>query len=80
MTKNKEIFLIEKGWIDPIENRIALGYNIIGFLPTEEEAKKYCANKGYWTRADCWAIHDAIFPNGRMPKFKYIRTHILNDK
>jgi hypothetical protein len=53
-----EIFVVEKGWIDPMENQVnsAIGYNPHGYFLTEEEALKFCREQGYWTNKDCWAI------------------------
>ena len=74
----KKIFLIEKAWIDPMENRDAHGYKIIGFKLTEEEAKKYCKNKGYYTPNDCWSI-EYIVPVKLLPKYKYNEIKILEE-
>jgi hypothetical protein len=63
------IFLIEKGWIDPMENRKADGYEPFGFKMTEQEAKDFCELQGYWTGDDCWSIQ--YKPNGRMWKYRY---------
>ena len=35
------IFLIEKGWLDPMENRSADGYEPFGYKMTEQEAKDF---------------------------------------
>lgn len=63
------IFLIEKGWIDPMENRIADGYEPFGYKATEQEAKDFCESHGYWTSDDCWSIR--YKSNGRMWKYRY---------
>jgi hypothetical protein len=63
------IFLIEKGWIDSMENRDADGYEPFGFKMTEQEAKDFCELHGYWTGDDCWSIQ--YKPNGRMWKYRY---------
>jgi len=63
------IFLIEKGWIDPMENRDADGYEPFGFKMTEQEAKDFCELHGYWTGDDCWSIQ--YKSNGRMWKYRY---------
>jgi hypothetical protein len=63
------IFLIEKGWIDPMENRNADGYEPFGFKLTEQEAKDFCELHGYWTDRDCWSIQ--FKPNKVMSKYRY---------
>ena len=63
------IFLIEEGWIDPMENRDADGYKPYGYKLTEQEAKKFCKSKGYWTENDCWSI--MFYPNKQMAKYRY---------
>jgi hypothetical protein len=65
-----KVFLIEKGWIDPIENHVADGYTPNGFFLTEEEAKSFCEDKGYWTSKDCWSIRYG-YKDGKMPKYRY---------
>ena len=72
----KTIFLIEKAWIDPMENRDAHGYQIIGFKLTEEEAKEFCKDKGFYTPNDCWSID--FVPLKMLPKYKYNEIKILN--
>lgn len=63
------IFLIEKGWIDSMENRNADGYEPFGYKLTEKEAKEFCESKGYWTDKDCWSV--AYHPNKQMAKYRY---------
>lgn len=63
------IFLIEKGWIDPMENRDAYGYTPFGYVLTEQDAREFCESKGYWTDKDCWAV--AYHPNKLMAKYRY---------
>ncbi len=65
------IFLIEEGWIDPMENRVADGYDPIGFVNTLEEAEKIVTEGGHYTPDDCWSAQ--YYPNGMMPKFKYTK-------
>lgn len=66
---HKSIFLIEKGWIDPMENRNADGYEPFGYRLTEEDAKEFCNSKGFWTGDDCYSIN--YYPNKIMHKYKY---------
>lgn len=63
------IFLIEKGWIDPMENRNADGYEPFGYKMTEQDAKDFCELHGYWTGDDCWSIK--YKQNQRMWKYRY---------
>ena len=66
---HKSIFLIEKGWIDPMENRNADGYEPFGYRLTEEEAKQFCDSYGYWTEKDCYSI--AYKAGNKMAKYRY---------
>ena len=68
-TGSNSVFLIEKGWIDPMENRNAAGYNPFCYVNTEEDAKLFCESQGYWTVEDCWIIHYS--PDKKMPKYRY---------
>ena len=63
------IFLIEKGWIDSMENRNADGYEPFAYKLTEQEAKDFCDSQGYWTDKDCWSV--SFYPNKRMEKYRY---------
>lgn len=71
-----EIYLIEKGWIDPMENRNASGYTPHGFKLTEDDAKSFCESQGFWTSDDCWEI--GIFnKNEKMYKYKYQKLSLI---
>ena len=74
----KSIFIIEKAWIDPMENRDAHGYQIVGYKLTENEAKDYCKNKGYYIPSDCWSIE--FLPLKLLPKYRYNEIKLLNDE
>ena len=54
---DNSLWLIEKMWIDDMENRIenALGYNIVGYVMTKEEADKEITFAGTIT-GDGWPI------------------------
>lgn len=60
------MYIIEKLWTDSMENSIsaALGYSIVGYVNTEEEAKKVVEEGGI-VKKECWAM------NGDMPLLKY---------
>lgn len=63
------IYLIEKGWIDPMENRNTDGYEPFTYKLTEQDAKDFCEQQGYWTDKDCWSV--AYYPNKQMAKYRY---------
>ena len=52
-----------------MENNNADGYTPFAFTESEEEAKEFCINCGFWTVRDCWSIQ--YHPGGIMPKYKY---------
>ena len=52
-----KIYLIEKTWIDNLENRDAYGYNPIGFVETIEEAEKIVSDGGRHKEGDCWQMN-----------------------
>lgn len=68
---NHNIFLIEKGWIDPMENRNADGYKPYKYLNSEKEAREFCKKQGFWTPNDCWSIEYG-YENNKMMKYKFI--------
>lgn len=63
------IYLISQIRIKPTETRedCAVGYELIGFVETEEEARQRCASGQVYTNKDCWAI-DA---DSQLPQFIY---------
>jgi hypothetical protein len=69
------VYLIEKGWIDPLENHNADGYKPFGFMLNEEDSKSFCDSKGYWTKKDCWSIN--FYKGGKMPKYKYKKLNLI---
>jgi hypothetical protein len=73
--KMETVYLIEKAWIDPLENYNADGYKPHGFILTEEEAKSFCESKGYWTSKDCWSL--IRFKDEKMPKYRYKKLDII---
>lgn len=52
------VFIIKEQMLDSLENSPsnALYKNIVGYVPTEEEAKRYCLQGKHYTNKDCWAI------------------------
>jgi hypothetical protein len=72
-----DIFLISKGWIDPIENHNASGYKPYSYTKSEDEAKTFCESQGYWTDKDCWEI--GFMDNKQMPKYIYKKISKLSN-
>ena len=77
MMKSKKIYLIEKGWIDPLENREAIGYETHSYVESEEEAIKFCEKHGYWTGDDCWEIR--LRSDDKMYKYRYKEVELLKE-
>lgn len=52
------IFLIEKVILDPLENTVsaAVGATPVGYVESEEVAKRICKASKVLTHNDCWAI------------------------
>jgi hypothetical protein len=66
-TGPESVFLIERAWIN-YKNHTkgsCIGYDFMGFVMTEEEAKDICNNGKTFTETDCWAI------NKELPQFIY---------
>ena len=68
-------YLIEKIWVDPLENRNVVGYDPIGyFFGTEDKIKEYCDKNGrMYTRNDCWQIGQ----DKELPELKYTKLKQL---
>lgn len=71
----KTIYLIEKGFIDSMENRKADWYEPYGYKLTEQEAKEFCDSFGYWSEKDCWSIE--YLPDKRMMKYRYNEIKLI---
>jgi hypothetical protein len=79
----KNIYLIEKIWIDDLENHNAYGYDVVGFVETEKEAKEIVDQGGRTKKGDCWQINIRIeagmikeFPT----KYKYTEVKKYKEK
>jgi hypothetical protein len=68
----KTVYLIEKIWVDPMENHNAVGYDPHTFRFSEAEAKLFCEKGRMYTKADCWAIS-----LGNMPEFRCKKIPLL---
>jgi hypothetical protein len=75
LTKNNDVFLIEKGWIDPSENHNNNGYKPFGYKSTEQEAKDFCESQGYWTPNDISSIK--FYKEQKMPKYRYRKIELI---
>lgn len=74
---SEKIFLIEKGWIDPMENKNATGYKTHSYVKSEKEAIDFCKKNGYWTGDDCWEIR--LSSNDKMYKYRYKEVELLKE-
>lgn len=50
------IFLIEKIWIDNLENRDSWGYSPTSFVYNLKEAEQIVASGGRCNKDECWAF------------------------
>lgn len=66
---SKSIFLIEKAWFDPLENRVAHGYEVHSFVNSKVEAEQIVIEGGHFTEKDSWSI--GLLPGKKLPKFRY---------
>jgi hypothetical protein len=64
-------YLIERLWIDPMENRNADGYEPFGYVDTEEEAKEECSKGRMYNEKDCWSLF-ADTPQYRYRELKHL--------
>lgn len=68
------IYLIEKLWIDPMENTKACGYDPYAFVNTESAAKKICETSKAFTEKDCWEIkYTGPLKQYRYKKIEYFK-------
>jgi hypothetical protein len=55
------MFLIEKLWFDPLENRDAMGFTSIGWVSTKEEADRICGLERIQRSTYPWPLKYASF-------------------
>lgn len=51
------IYLIEKLWLDPMENHQADGYSPLGYVNTQAEAIHICISGRLFDKKDCWSLY-----------------------
>ena len=69
------IYLLEKMWVDPMENNHAYGYMPFAYAETKEVAEEVCASGREYTAKDCWALEYA----GSMPQYRYSEIDNINE-
>lgn len=67
-------YLIEKLWFDSMENHNTHGYEVLGYLDSESEAKTFCSTGRMFTKKDNWS-----FFNGDLPEYRYKKLNNLNE-
>lgn len=60
------IFLIERAWCDPLENRVDFGYKVIGYAADEETAKRVVEEAGFLRGDETWSLEYKKAPTPRM--------------
>ena len=73
--KMETIYLIEKVWIDNLENRNPWGYDAIGFVETVEEAKAIVLEGGTCEDKECYAWGTIDFPAPKRYRYKEIKKY-----
>ena len=54
---SEEVYLIERIWFDPLgDNDGSAGYGIVGYVPTEDEARTIVENGKEIDPKVCWAF------------------------
>lgn len=53
------MFLVEKLWVDPLENRVAHGYSPVGYLPDEFTRDEFeFREQEMWGKDKCWSLYE----------------------
>lgn len=75
------MFLIERYWFDPLENRHTYGWVPIGFVSNEAEAKRIVNLKQYEVAKNKWPLAYAV-KNGEKyaPAFRYKQVAYVDGK
>ncbi len=71
----RAIYLIEKIWMDYMENHnhTALGYDVLGYIEGESNAISFCTKGRNYTKKDCWAI----WQKEGLPEFRFSKLENL---
>jgi len=74
--KLNSVFLVEKLWRDPLENKVsnAIGYEPYCVFLTEDEAIDFCKKGKKFTKNYCWAIR------GEIDQYKYKEIKVFNNE
>jgi hypothetical protein len=64
-----KIYLMEKAWCDPLENRNDFGYKMVGYVGSEDVAKEIVAEAGFLRGDETWSLSFAK-PN-TIPVMRY---------
>lgn len=68
------IYLIEKLWIDPMENHNAHGYSVHGYVTADSDAKRICDNSRMLSEDDCWSLKYS----GPLKEYRYVELEELS--
>ena len=63
------IFLIERAWWDPLENRDDFGYEVIGYAKDEETAKRIVEEAGNLRGDETWSL--SLRRDKQPPRMRY---------
>jgi len=68
-------YIILQIWISPLENKVrdAVGYNIVGYTETMDEAEDFCNQGKDYDVNDCWAIQ------GSKPEFIFQEVKLIRE-
>lgn len=68
-------YIIFQIWVSPLENKVrdAVGYNIVGYTETGDEAEEFCNQGRDYDVNDCWAIQ------GSKPEFIYQEVKLIRE-
>lgn len=74
------MYLIKRLWIDPLENRNAFGYEVIGFVKSKKEANRICNLEQVLRSAHPWPLRGAPGLKGEsIPRFRAEEIINLNN-
>lgn len=75
------MYLIEKLWIDVLENRDAYGFETIGYVESIDEARRICSLKYIKKEDYLWPLEYACeFKGSTIPVFRYKTLKCLDNK
>lgn len=67
------VYLLNKLWVDPLENRDAHGYEVVGVFLRQRQAELWVENnQEMWNKEKCWSLGEKGLPLYKITEVKVL--------